>query len=164
MSLKSLGLLVALAACGTVGTATAKSLGQHWKFNADTPAAFEEQAAKVRDEMKPSGQYAGITTSDRHAVEVDLDKISELLKRKGSASALSEGEQVELANAQERVNAVLTRNDGDRLVCTYERRSGSNFKYKNCMTVSDRDSIRRKSQEGFQNEIMKGGGTQQPGN
>lgn len=162
MSMKSLSLVLALAACGVAGTAAAK--GPQWTFKADTPAQFEEQAAKVREEMKPDGQYGNIGVSDRNAVEADLDKIAQLLQRKGSASALSDGEQVELANAQERVNAVLTRNDGDRLVCTYERRSGSNFKYKSCMTASQRESVRRKSQEGFQNELLKGGGTQSRGN
>jgi hypothetical protein len=162
MSMKSLGLVLALAACGVAGTAAAK--GQQWTFKADTPAQFEEQATKVREEMKPDGQYGNIGASDRNAVEADLGKIAELLGRKGSASALSDGEQVDLANAQERVNAVLTRNDGDRLICTYERRSGSNFKYKSCMTASQRDAVRRKSQEGFQNELLKGGGSQAIGN
>lgn len=164
MSVKSFGLVLALVACGFAGTAVAKRGETAWTFKADTSAAFEEQAAKVREEMQESGSYADISASDRKAVEADLEKIGELLKRKGSASALSDGEQVELVNAQERVNATLTRNDGDRLVCTYERRSGSNFKYKTCMTASQRESARNKSREGFQNELLKGGGTQAIGN
>ncbi len=99
--------------------------------------------------MRPNGQYGNIGVSDRNAVEADLNRIAELLARKGSASALSDGEQVDLANAQERINAVLTRNDGDRLVCTYERRSGSNFKYKNCMTASQRERTRQQSMDGM---------------
>ncbi|MFC4820828.1 hypothetical protein [Dokdonella ginsengisoli] len=145
--LKSLGLLLALAACGVAGTAAAK--GAQWAFKADTPAQFAEQATKVRDGMRPNGQYGNIGVSDRNAVEADLNRIAELLARKGSASALSDGEQVDLANAQERINAVLTRNDGDRLVCTYERRSGSNFKYKNCMTASQRERTRQQSMDGM---------------
>ncbi|MBO9664623.1 hypothetical protein [Dokdonella sp.] len=149
MTMKSLGLAVALIACGFASTAVAKRGEAAWTFKADTPAAFAEQATKVREGMRPSGPYAGISASDRRVVESELDKIGALLERKGSASALSDGEQVELANAQERVNAILTRNDGDRLVCTYERRSGSNFKYKNCMTASERERTRQKSQEGM---------------
>lgn len=164
MSMKVLSLAFALAACGFSGVAAAKSESQQWKFTADTPAAFEEQAAKVRDGMAANGQYSGVGQADRHTVETELNKIRELLYRKGEAGSLNDRDQVDLANAQERVNAILTRNDGDRLVCTYERRSGSNFKYKSCMTVSQRDAERRRSQEGFQNSFMKGGATQQSGN
>lgn len=147
--MKSFGLALVLVACGFAGAAVAKRGESAWIFKADTPAAFEEQAAKVREGMRGSGPYANISASDRHALEVDLDKIGELLRRKGSASALSDGEQVDLVNAQERVNAILTHNDGDRLICTYERRSGSNFKYKTCLTASQRDRTRQQSQEGM---------------
>lgn len=164
MSVKSFGLVVALVACGFAGSAVAKRSDSAWAVKADTPVAFEQQAAKVREDMQGSGQYADISVADRKAVEADLEKIGALLKSKGSASALTDGEQVELANAQERVNAILTRNDGDRLVCTYERRSGSNFKYKTCMTASQRESARRKSQDGYQNQLMRGGGSQAAGN
>lgn len=149
MSMKSLALAIALVACGAAETAVAKRGEAVWTFKADTPAAFAEQAAKVREGMRGSGPYAGISATDRGIVESELGRIGELLGRKGSASALSDGEQVELVNAQERVNAILTRNDGDRLVCTYERRSGSNFKYKICMTASERERTRQKSQEGM---------------
>ncbi|MBO9664624.1 hypothetical protein [Dokdonella sp.] len=162
--MKSFGLVLALVACGFAGPAVAKRGETSWAVKADTPAAFEEQAAQVREDMQESGQYGDISAADRKAVEADLEKIGALLKSKGSANALNDGEQVELANAQERVNAILTRNDGDRLVCTYERRSGSNFKYKTCMTASQRESVRRKSQDGYQNQLMKGGGSQAMGN
>ncbi len=161
MSMKSLGCVLVLAAWGFAGPLMAK---QEWTFSADTPAAFEEQVEKVHEEMKGEGRYGDISAKDRTAVEADLNRIRDLLGRKGSAGALNDTDQVDLVNAQERVNAILTRNDGDRLVCTYERRSGSNFKYKNCVTVRDRDTARRKSQEGYQNELMRGGGAQQRGN
>lgn len=165
MFVKSLGLVLAIAVCGGFAESlAAKSAGQTWKFTADTPEAFEQQAAKVREDMGQSGPYGGIGVADRNAVEADLDKMSELFKRKGSASALSDAEQVDLVNTQEHLNAILTRNDGNRLICTYEKRSGSNFKYKTCMTANERDDVRRRSREGFQDQLLKGGGTQMKGN
>lgn len=159
MSMKMLSLALALAACGFSGVVAAKSADQ-WKFKAESSAAFEEQAAKIRQGMEGEGQYSGIGQADRRAVEADLDKIREILNRKGTAGSLSDRDQVDLANAQERVNATLTRNDGDRLICTYEKRSGSNFKYKSCMTASQRDAERRRSQDSYQNTLMKGGASQ----
>lgn len=154
MLIKSLGFALVLVVCG--GSAIAKEAGQAPKFAADSLEAFEPQAAKVRKDMQASGQYSGISATDRGAVEADLDKIGNLLKLKGSASALNDADQVQLLNAQERVNAVLTRNDDGRLVCTYERKTGSNFKEKICLTARQREDIRRTAQQDFARDTQRG--------
>ncbi|MCK9539801.1 hypothetical protein [Dokdonella sp.] len=118
-----------------------------WKFAVDTPAEFEVQAAEVRKEMSTDGRYGAISVDDRNAVEADLKRIDDLLESKGSVKALNDQEQVDLMNAQERINAVLTKNDGNRLICTMEQRTGTNFKKKVCQTARQRDQIREDSQK-----------------
>lgn len=167
MDAKSVVLLLGFAVCGvlafpvTGGASAAK--GMPWKFAVDTPAAFAAQAADVRKEMGADGKYGAISVADRTAVEADLDKIDALVRKRGSADKLNDAEQVDLMNAQERINAVLTHNEGNRLICKMEPRTGSNFKMKVCMTKHERDEIRRKSQQGFQDNLMGGSATQMPG-
>jgi hypothetical protein len=55
----------------------------------------------------------------------------------------------EVANAQEEANALLTDNDGDRLICRYEKRTGSHFRVKRCSTVDELARRRHEDQEYF---------------
>jgi len=161
MVIKSLQWAVAF---GLIFSASAWAAGVNpkWKLVGDS-ATFAEQAQEVRDGMKPSGAYGGIGVKDREAVEQNLDVIGKLLDKKGSGP-LADTDQVALANAQEKINAVLTSNDGNRLICTFERRSGTNFKEKICYTARERDTMRRQSQQGVQDTLFRGGGTKSPGN
>ena len=163
MIAKSLGVMLGLAMCGVfASSAVARAVSEPWKVDS-TSAEFEAQVAEVRAEMAPKGRYEAITATDRAAVEADLERIGALLHSQESGKALTDREQLELANAQERVNAVLTRNDGDRLICTMEPRTGTKFKDKVCQTARQREEIRRKAQEGYQRELMRGGGSQERG-
>lgn len=168
MVARSMNILFGLAVCAVlafpvVGSASAAK-GAEWKFKVDTPQAFEAQAAEVRKEMGTDGRYGAISVDDRTAVDTDLDRIDALVRKRGSASKLNDAEQVELMNAQERINAVLTNNDGNRLICTMEPRTGTKFKTKVCLTQHERDQVRLKSQQGYQDSLMGGSATQQPGN
>lgn len=111
---------------------------------------FNGQSERVRRDMQPNGRYGGISAKDRQTVETHLDRIRTLLTERGSSAALRDAEQAEIINAQGEINALLTRNDGERLVCTLERRTGSKMLQKNCMTVADRDELRRKTQDASQ--------------
>ncbi len=119
-------------------------------IRATTLDDFRSQASRVRADMAANGRYAGLSETDRHTIEADLARIDALLQKRGTSSALRDGEQVDLLNAQEEVNALLTRNDGERLVCTLERRTGSKMMQKNCMTVADRNELRRKTNDAAQ--------------
>jgi len=159
MSGKSGGLSWIVACAAFALPILAHAVGPQWKVVTDTPQAFAKQAAEVRKEIGPKGEYGGMSGNERLAVDADLDKIAALLRKHGSASKLNDSEQVDLMNAQERINAVLTRNEGNRLICTMESRLGTNFKHKVCRTQAEIDGIRRNSQEGFQN-TLRGSATQ----
>lgn len=153
--------LFAVFACGFAASSIAKS---DMKFSIESMDEFDRQVSEVHAKMDGGGQYAEIGSKDRAAFDAELARIRALLERKLSTGKLVDRDQVDLINAQERANAILTRNDGDRLICTWERRSGSNFKHKSCMTASQRDAARRNSQDGYQNAFMRGGSSQQGGN
>lgn len=164
MSRKQAGLLWIVACAVFALPLLGQAKNADWKVVTDSPQAFAKQAAEVRKEMGPRGEYGGISGNERTAVNEDLDTIAALLKKRGSASQLNDSEQVDLMNAQERINAVLTRNEGNRLICTMESRLGTNFKQKVCRTQAEIDNIRRNSQQGFQNSMLQNGGSQARGN
>ena len=116
---------------------------------ATTPEAFAEQATAVRAAMRGNGRYSVISNSDRNAVEANLDKIASLLEQRGSVANLTDREQVVVNNAQEEANALLTENDGDRLVCRYEKKTGTHFREKVCNTVSELARMRDDNQREF---------------
>ncbi len=157
--------ILVLAVCLAIPTAwvQARTADQPWQNSVDA-AAFAQQAAEVRDAMKPDGRFGRISQVDRAEVERNLAILQKLFDERDAVSRMSNAQQVQLANAQEKLNAVLTGNDDERLICTLEQRSGTHFKTKLCMTARERREVRRQSQEGFQNQIMKGGATQAPGN
>ncbi len=83
---------------------------------ATTPDAFAAQADEVRQSMEPDERYGDISAADRKAVEADITKIAGLLEQVGSAEKLNSNEWVLLVNTQEHANALLTKNDGDRVM------------------------------------------------
>ena len=152
--------LLGIAVCGALAfphvCSASAAKGAAWKFVVDTPEAFAVQAAMVRKDMGPDGRYREVSADERRVVEAELEKIEGLLQRKGSATRLNDSEQVELVNAQEHINAVLTKKDGDRLICTMEPRTGTKFKMKTCMTASQREERRRKSVRGYEDDLKRG--------
>lgn len=116
---------------------------------ASTTQTFAVQAEHVRASMRGDGRYSMISSADRNQVEADIAKIERLLEKYGSAENLPGQEWVEVANAQEEANALLTDNDGDRLICRYEMRTGSHFREKRCDTVAELASRRNEDQDAF---------------
>ena len=168
MAARSMKLLFGIAAFGALVIplicSASAAKGEPWNFTVDTPEAFAAQAAEVRKEMGDEGRYRELSEADRAAVDADIQRIEGLLQRKGSAEKLNASEQVDLVNAQERINALLTKNDGNRLICTLEERTGTKFKVKVCQTAFQREEIRRKSQQGYRDALMQGSGVMAPGN
>jgi hypothetical protein len=137
---------LAAACIAAAGAAQAGANRGAWPVVTDQ-AGFTAQAAQVRKDMTSSGKYGAISPDDRDAVEESLDKAGALIAKTGQGHALSDQEQVELVNAQEQINAILTRNKGNRLICRYEAPSGSHLRQKICETAMDHDKTRRNAQD-----------------
>lgn len=115
---------------------SAQAAEKKWEFAIDSAAEFEAQAVEIRNEMR-DGRYSHLTERDRAAVDSNLNRVTRLLNKRDELSQLSNRDQVELVNAQERINAVLTENDPDRIVCKLEAKVGTRMKTKNCLTVRE---------------------------
>lgn len=155
------GLLAIVATFGFAVTApalhAAESAGT--RDAAHTAAAFAKQAAQVREQMRPGGRYAFLDATERATVDRDLTRIGELLGKRGTVDGLTDQEQVELINAQEEANALLTRNeDGARMVCRYEQLTGSRMRSKVCRTEAQWAELERSQQDDFQRAALQGRG------
>ena len=168
MNTKSMRFLFGIVFCSVMAIpvvcSASAAMGAAWNVAAVSPQAFAEQAATLLREMEPDGRYGELGPAARSVVADDLETIGSLLQHRGSAAKLNDREQVEMMNAQERIRAVLTNSEADQLICTLEPRTGTNFKIKICMTKFARDEIRRKSQEGYQDGLLQGGGALSRGN
>lgn len=126
-------------------------------LQATTKEKFEDQAAAIRSQMKSGGRWEFVDATERATVERRLDEIAALMGNASSADELSSGDRAKLLEAQEDVNAVLTKKDGRRLICQNVAPTGSNRKQKQCVTYAERERERRESQNYLRNEVRTGG-------
>jgi len=110
---------------------------EHYKepgVKADTKEAFEPIAADVRKEMEGGGRFEYVKPDECKTVDAKLDEMNKLFEKSGSVSAMTQDEKVALFNAQETVNAILTRRDRDRVICKNEAPIGSHIPVTSCHT------------------------------
>ena len=110
---------------------------------ARTKTEFEQQAAAVRKEMGAGGRYEFVGLTERVKVDKRLKEIETIFASYVEGSRLKDQLLVELLNAQEEVNAILTRRDGERLICTNAMPTGSHRPATNCKRYSDIERARR---------------------
>ncbi|WP_386065578.1 hypothetical protein ACFJIW_13715 [Tahibacter sp. UC22_41] len=127
-------------------------------LTADSKTLFDDQAAAIRQEMQSGGRYEFVSEAERADVESNLVRIAGVLGRHADAQAFSDGDKAELLQAQENVNAVLTRNDGRRMVCVRERPTGSHLGKDKCQTFAEIERARRSSETDVRRLQMKSPG------
>ncbi len=116
-------------------------------LQAVTKEKFDDQAAAIRQQMKAGGRWEFVDTAERASVNSRLDEIAALLATATSADELSRDQKGKLLQAQEDVNAILTKKDGRRLICQQVAPTGSNRKQKQCSTFAERERQRRDSRD-----------------
>jgi hypothetical protein len=136
------------AACLALIVASAASAKENYQekaFNADTPEKFELVSANVRKAMEPGGRYEYVKPEERKTIEKKLDEIGTLFQKNGSVDAMSQETKIELFNAQEVVNSILTRRDGERVICKKEAPIGSHIPITTCHTYAQEEDAHRNS-------------------
>ncbi len=102
------------------------------------PARLPELARILDQEMQVGGRFAFVTVREREQVEAALADMATILRDKQSTTDLTDDERVRLLNAQERANAILTRRDGERLICERRTRVGTHHRDTVCETYAER--------------------------
>jgi len=118
---------------------------------AQTKEGFTAQADSVRRGMQSGGRYEFVTTTEHTRVERRLSEIQNLFDHYTDGTRLQDTKMVELLTAQEEINGILTKRDGDRLICKNEMPTGSHRPVNNCKRYSDIEHSRRQTEKMMSN-------------
>jgi len=126
----SIALSVAFSICAF--QAVANEYSGEPGIRVDSREVFETDAASVRNGMRPGGRYEYVRPQEQKTVEKNLDQMDALFNETGSVANMKEAQKLDLFNAREAVNSILT--ERDRLVCKKEAPLGSHIPVTTCHT------------------------------
>lgn len=109
------------------GTAALAGESSGKPFDISTPQSFQEQAAQVRAGMDNGGSYALLSAQDRARVAQEISAMDALFQRYGTIEAMGGAGRVELYNAQESANRILTRGRTGTTRCAWAEQTGSHI-------------------------------------
>lgn len=130
---RSMGVLAGLLLA--TGTAMAGGIDANQPFDISTPQSFQEQATQVRAGLGVGGEYAFLSTQDRTRVEQEIAAMTASLQRYGNIEAMTGAQRVELYNAQESANMILTRGRAGTIRCAWTQQTGSRIARTLCWSM-----------------------------
>ena len=146
--MRAIGKLALLAFAVAATSAVAKENYKEASFNADTRDSFASVSAAVRDEIKPGGRYEYVNDKERFAINQKLDDMGALFASHDSVATMSQENKIRLYNDQESINSILTRRDGERVICKKEAPIGSHIPVTTCHTYAqEQDAHRANAQQ-----------------
>jgi hypothetical protein len=102
----------------------------------------------IRDRMDTHyGEYSRFDDASLVRMKRAQDKVFAMLDGVQSLDQLNDFQKTDLSNALDEIKAVLTANEGNRLICYRERKTGSNMIERRCETAAQREARARDSQE-----------------
>jgi hypothetical protein len=133
-------LLVVLAMFWPLASVSAKEAPD---VKADTQEQFSAVAEHVREQMGAGGRFQFVTAGERDTVTRDLGGMQSLFDRFAKVDAMDQASKIQLYNYQSEINAILTRRDGDREICSEDRPTGSHIPRTTCRKYADLERERR---------------------
>ncbi|MDC8012396.1 hypothetical protein [Tahibacter soli] len=136
-----------LAFAAAAGVAHAAKHETERVLTADSRAAFDDQALAIRRQMEAGGHYEFVSQAERTQVEQGLTRVADILARHADPKDFTDKDKLELVQAQENVNAILTHNDGRRIICERRAPTGSRLGKDYCRTFAEQERERRATQK-----------------
>ena len=118
---------------------------------ADSKENFETIVAAIHQQMQPGGRWQFIDNNERATVDNSFADMSKLYDQFGSVDKMDQAAKIRLLADQSTVNAILTKKDGDRLICQSEMPVGSHLPVKTCKTYAQIQAEQRGAQQALQN-------------
>lgn len=110
-------------------------------MSADAPTRTADilaQQQTIRADLKAKrDRYANMPRDARKSVLSDQEKLGRLLEGKTDTSQLASADQAEVRRLMARIEATINNNQSERLVCTQEARTGSNYVIRVCRTPAE---------------------------
>jgi len=128
-------ILAAVLSCGALqaGIALADDAPVVKATNKDDFAAV---AAAIRQQMGSGGRWQYASKSEKDEVDNRLIEMQGLFDKFGTVDQMDQTAKVRLFGDQQAVNDILTRRDGNRLVCSNEMPTGSHIPKRVCRTYA----------------------------
>ena len=95
---------------------------------------------------QPNGEYSRFDEGQIARMKHAQDNVFRMLSGVNSLNDLSENEKIEVSNSLDQVKAILLANEGNRLICYRERKTGTNLLTKRCETYAEREAHARESE------------------
>jgi hypothetical protein len=95
---------------------------------------------------QPNGEYSRFDEGQIARMKHAQDNVFRMLSDVKSLDDLSENQKIEVSNSLDEVKAILLANEGNRLICYRERKTGTNLLTKRCETYADREAHARDSE------------------
>lgn len=113
---------------------------------AQNKSDFTAVMAAVHQQMQPGGRYEFVDHIDREKLDASFADMQSLFDKYGTVAQMDQSIKVQLFNDQEAVNAILTHNDGKRLICESVAPIGSHIPRTTCRTYREVELERRNTQ------------------
>ncbi|TAN08638.1 MAG: hypothetical protein EPN38_01525 [Rhodanobacteraceae bacterium] len=117
---------------------------------ADTKDNFAAIVAAIRQQMQPGGRWQYIDQRERTTIDGSFADMQSLYDQFGSVDKMDQAGKMRLLADQSTVNAILTRKDGDRLICRSEMPVGSHLPVRTCRTYAQVQAEERGAQQSLQ--------------
>lgn len=114
---------------------------------ADTKDNFEAVQAAIQKQMQPGGRWQYVTPRERTTIAGNFADMQKLFDQYGSVGKMDANAKMRLLTDQNSINAILTKRDGDKLICQSETPVGSHLPVKTCKTYAQ---IQAESQQAQQ--------------
>ena len=148
MKVQPLTLVLALAFAGIGHAADLATIDKTQRVD-----AIVEQQKQIRGDIQAAHNgWETLTQKKRDEVLKEQDRLFTLLDGKQTIGDLEPDRQIDAANLLASINATATGAEDERMICTRERKVGSNFTQRVCRTVGQ---IRRE-REATQNGLQRG--------
>ncbi|MDZ4348765.1 MAG: hypothetical protein U1A22_04445 [Xanthomonadaceae bacterium] len=132
-------LASASAAISATPRADAKKGGERIERIDDVTEYLERTRAVIASAH--AGDYGKLRKPDLNRIDAAQKAIEKLLEGRDGAIELTLEEQIELANAQAALNAVIRADEKNRRVCKQVQTIGTRISTTECMTVAQREQL-----------------------
>lgn len=122
---------------------------------ADSKENFEAIVAAIHQQMEPGGRWQFIDKGERATVDGSFADMGKLYDQFGSVDKMDQNAKVRLLADQSTVNAILTKKDGDRLICETVMPVGSHLPVKTCKTYAQIQAEQRGAQQFLHNRAVQ---------
>lgn len=123
---------------------------------ADTKENFEAVAAAIHKQMEPGGRWQFVSPGERTTIDGNFADMQKLYDKYGSVDKMDANAKMQLAADQSSVNAILTKKDGDKLICESSVPVGSHLPVKTCKTFAQIQQEQRNTQNQLMQKTQQG--------